>query len=119
MRDQYWRSGEGFICVFAVDNLASFEEFEGYIAKIRQIKDSNDIPIILVGNKVDLVNRRVVCTKDASRYASMLFFETSAKTGLCVAEVFTAIVHEICHYKSRVEQRIVVKQYNMRCCVLL
>jgi hypothetical protein len=30
MRDQYMRTGEGFLCVFAVNNLKSFEDINQY-----------------------------------------------------------------------------------------
>ena len=40
------RTGEGFLCVFAVDNMKSFEDVESYRAQIRRVKDSNDVPII-------------------------------------------------------------------------
>ncbi len=46
MRDQYMRTGEGFLCVFAVDNMKSFEDAESYRAQIRRVKDSDDVPII-------------------------------------------------------------------------
>ena len=40
------RTGEGFLCVFAVDNMKSFEDAESYRAQIRRVKDSDDVPII-------------------------------------------------------------------------
>ena len=40
------RIGEGFLCVFAVENMKSFEETESYLAQIRRVKDWNDVPII-------------------------------------------------------------------------
>jgi hypothetical protein len=30
MRDQYMRTGEGFLCVFAVNNSKSFEDIKQY-----------------------------------------------------------------------------------------
>ena len=46
MRDQYMRTGEGFLCVFAVDNMKSFEDIESYRRQIRRVKDADDIPMI-------------------------------------------------------------------------
>ena len=40
------RTGEGFLCVFAIDNLKSFEDVETYVAQIQRVKDSDDIPVI-------------------------------------------------------------------------
>ena len=46
MRDQYMRTGEGFLCVFAIDNMKSFEDVESYRGQIRRVKDADDIPMI-------------------------------------------------------------------------
>lgn len=46
MRDQYMRTGEGFLCVFAIDNMKSFEDVESYRGQIRRVKDAEDIPMI-------------------------------------------------------------------------
>lgn len=50
------------------------------------------ISIVLVGNKVDLSDRREVSTqegKDLADKNKMMFFESSAKTGFNIDEVFT------------------------------
>ena len=35
MRDQYMRTGEGFLCVFAVNNTKSFEDIHQYREQVR------------------------------------------------------------------------------------
>nr|WEL12725.1 GTPase KRas 1 [Halisarca dujardinii]WEL12757.1 Ras GTPase [Halisarca dujardinii] len=103
MRDQYMRTGEGFLCVFAVDNKKSFEDVETYRGQILRVKDLDDIPMLLVGNKVDLP-RREVDNKDASEYAkskNMPYIETSAKTRQGVDDAFYCLVREIRRYKQR------------------
>jgi len=60
-----------------------------FLFQIRRVKDADDIPMILVGNKVDLP-RREVDTKFAQSYAKghhMPFIETSAKTRLGVVSM--------------------------------
>ena len=51
MSDQHVRYGEGFLIVFAIDNMKSFEDVQIYVDRIRRIKDEN-FPMILVGNKM-------------------------------------------------------------------
>ena len=61
--------------------------------QIRRVKDADDIPMILVGNKVDLP-RREVETKYAQSYAKghhMPFIETSAKTRLGVVSYISRV----------------------------
>ena len=67
-----------------------------------QRQANENIIIALAGNKLDLVNeqpdKRAVATADAESYAkeaSLLFFETSAKTAENVRELFTAIARRL------------------------
>ncbi len=46
MRDQYMRTGEGFLCVFAIDNMKSFEDIDSYRLQIRRVKDADEIPML-------------------------------------------------------------------------
>ncbi|KYO41553.1 hypothetical protein Y1Q_0006325 [Alligator mississippiensis] len=47
MRDQYMRTGEGFLCVFAINNTKSFEDIHQYREQIKRVKDSDDVPMVL------------------------------------------------------------------------
>ncbi|KAG8182312.1 hypothetical protein JTE90_013916 [Oedothorax gibbosus] len=51
MRDQYMRTGEGFLLVFAVNNAKSYEDISMYREQIKRVKDADDVPMVLVGNK--------------------------------------------------------------------
>ena len=46
MRDQYMRTGEGFLCVFAVNNLKSFEDINQYREQIKRVKDAEEVPMV-------------------------------------------------------------------------
>lgn len=81
MREQYMRSGEGnsiyilaqvstrterrfligFILVFSVTDYASFEETFKFHRQILRVKDRDEFPMLMVGNKSDLEAQRVVC----------------------------------------------------------
>ncbi|EYB84024.1 hypothetical protein Y032_0324g2533 [Ancylostoma ceylanicum] len=61
IRDNYYRSGEGFICVFSILDMDSFDATTEFREQILRVKNSdNSIPIVLVGNKADLREERVV-----------------------------------------------------------
>lgn len=63
MREQYMRSGEGFLLVFSVADHASFEELYKFHKQILRVKDRDEFPMLIVGNKADLDHQRVVsCT---------------------------------------------------------
>jgi small GTP-binding protein len=46
MRDQYMRTGEGFLCVFAINNSKSFEDIKQYREQIKRVKDSDQVPMV-------------------------------------------------------------------------
>jgi len=59
MRDQYMRTGEGFLLVFAVNSAKSFEDIGTYREQIKRVKDAEEVPMVLVGNKCDLASWNV------------------------------------------------------------
>ena len=59
MRDQYMRTGEGFLIVFAVNNAKSFEDITAYREQIKRVKDAEEVPMVMVGNKCDLPTRSI------------------------------------------------------------
>ena len=46
LRDQYMRGGEGFLLVFAIDKMQSFDDIESYRVQIGRVKDADDIPML-------------------------------------------------------------------------
>ncbi|XP_065072343.1 GTPase HRas [Rhopilema esculentum] len=103
MRDQYMRTGEGFLCVFAVNNRKSFEDVAMYREQIQRVKDRDNVPIVLAANKCDLPKREV-SSQDARQTAkdfSVPIVETSAKTRQGVEEAFFTLVREIRKDKER------------------
>ena len=46
MRDQYMRTGEGFLIVFAVNNAKSFEDITAYREQIKRVKDAEEVRIV-------------------------------------------------------------------------
>lgn len=61
MREQYMRSGEGFLLVFSVTDRGGFEEIFKFHRQILRVKDRDEFPMLMVGNKSDLEAQRVVC----------------------------------------------------------
>lgn len=60
MREQYMRTGEGFLLVYSITSRQSFEEIMTFQQQILRVKDKDYFPIIVVGNKCDLEKERVV-----------------------------------------------------------
>ncbi|KAF9187407.1 Ras GTPase [Mortierella polycephala] len=98
MREQYMRTGEGFLLVYSITSRNSFEEISTFYQQILRVKDKDFFPIILVANKCDLEHERQVSTHEgrelAKQFGSRLI-ETSAKQRINVDEAFYNLVREI------------------------
>jgi small GTP-binding protein len=60
MREQYMRTGEGFVLVYSITARESFEEINQFHQQILRVKDKDNFPMVLVGNKCDLEFERQV-----------------------------------------------------------
>ncbi|KAL2260081.1 hypothetical protein VTK26DRAFT_6034 [Humicola hyalothermophila] len=83
MRDLYMKTGQGFLLVFSIASKTSFEELESLRDDIIRIKDDEDIPIVIVGNKADLEDQRAVDRVKAvnlSQRWNVPYYEASART---------------------------------------
>ncbi|GMT08302.1 hypothetical protein PENTCL1PPCAC_30476, partial [Pristionchus entomophagus] len=82
MREQYMRSGKGFLLVYSVTDRKSFEEAGGYTGQVLRVKDKEEYPVLLVANKIDMANQREVSQQEGKAMAEELrlaYMETSAK----------------------------------------
>ena len=59
MREQYMRSGEGFLLVFSFADRSSFEDITKFYRQILRVKDRDEFPVIIVANKADLGQQKV------------------------------------------------------------
>ncbi len=48
------RTGEGFLCVYAIISRNSFDEISTFYQQILRVKDKDYFPVIIIGNKCDL-----------------------------------------------------------------
>eukprot|EP00056_Hartaetosiga_gracilis_P018465 m.10945 g.10945 ORF g.10945 m.10945 type:complete len:189 (-) comp6770_c0_seq1:240-806(-) len=102
MRDQYMREGEGFLLVYSIDQRDSFEEIEGFREQITRVKDTDNVPMLLVGNKCDVEQREVPKSEamDRAKEFGIPFMETSAKRRINVEDSFYGLVREIRRFKG-------------------
>ena len=98
MQDQWFRTGQGFLCVYSIISRKSFNELPALRDKILRIKDSNKVPLVLVGNKCDLAEEREITKEEGEEMAKKFgcpFFESSAKNHINVDESFRELVREV------------------------
>uniref|UniRef100_A0A452UQI8 RAS related 2 n=1 Tax=Ursus maritimus TaxID=29073 RepID=A0A452UQI8_URSMA len=98
MREQYMRTGEGFLLVFSVTDRGSFEEIYKFQRQILRVKDRDEFPMILIGNKADLDHQRQVTQEEGQQLARQLkvtYMEASAKIRMNVDQAFHELVRVI------------------------
>ncbi|KAF7646430.1 hypothetical protein LDENG_00188050 [Lucifuga dentata] len=103
MREQYMRSGEGFLLVFALNDRGSYHEIQKFHTQVLRVKDRDDFPMLLLGNKVDLEEHRVISQEDAQAFARenrIHYMEASAKKRYNVDEAFLELVRIIRRFQE-------------------
>lgn len=93
----YYRDAAGALLVFDVTRRETFNHLERWLTEARQFSTQN-ISITLVGNKSDLVKRRVVPREDAEAFAEengLEYIETSAKSAAGVDDAFLRTTNNI------------------------
>lgn len=98
----YYRGAMGFILMYDVTNEESFSSVQDWVTQIKTYSWDN-AQVILVGNKSDMENERVVTYDRGKQLANQLgleFFETSAKENINVKDVFERLVDIICDKMS-------------------
>ena len=83
MREQYMRTGEGFLLVYSITSRNSFEEISTFHQQILRVKDQDSFPVIVVANKCDLEYERQV-----------------GMNGSCLSIVFPSFIFFVRHCSS-------------------
>mmetsp|Transcript_18897 Transcript_18897/g.48058 ORF Transcript_18897/g.48058 Transcript_18897/m.48058 type:complete len:192 (-) Transcript_18897:61-636(-) len=98
LRDQWIRDCEGFVIIYSIISRSSFEQVSTFKEQVMRVKDADRLPIMLVGNKCDLEEKREVSTQegvDLAKAFGAQFKEASAKTRVNVEEAFYDLVRMI------------------------
>ena len=93
----YYKNSVCACVVYDITNRNSFQNVKSWIEDCKK-QSPKTVFLVLIGNKVDLEDRREVTYEEGSIYAQkngMLFFETSAKTGKNIEEIFINSSYEI------------------------
>jgi small GTP-binding protein len=99
-RKTYYNGVQAAFIVFDLTNKRSFENVKNWFNELIEFIENKDLPIIIVGNKYDLFNDRVVDNQegiDLSRElteknrTNIVYIETSALTGENIEDAFRII----------------------------
>ena len=110
-------STDGLVVVFDITNILTFERAETLIRRAREISPLGDsLPILLVGNKIDLARMRCVSLSKVNTLIQnecCAYIETSAKEDQKVEEIFRTILDLILkNQRLEVEEEMVEFSVN-------
>jgi small GTP-binding protein len=118
-----YSKGDGFFLLFDVCDLKSFEDISYWIKDIRQTRSSADETdfekkpidenLILIGNKIDKVEQRVVTKEQATALAkkyNLDYYEMSCKQGINVYEIFSYVIFKGSSMTRRDSTNIVLQR---------
>jgi len=93
----YYKGAKGALIVYDITNTQTFENVERWIKEVKDATDK-EIKIILIGNKSDLEENRLVSVEEGrlmSEENNLSFFETSGKNNINVDKAFDDISVEV------------------------
>jgi len=93
----YFRGAQGILLVYDVTDRTTFTSIRNWVAQIQMHADVN-VNKILIGNKCDMQDQRVVSYEEGEQLAkeyNIHFFETSAKQDQNVEKAFITIATDV------------------------
>ena len=107
----YFKGSHGILLLYDVTKQSSFQNIRDWIQDIREEVSQKAI-IFLIGNKIDLVDKRKISKEKGIELAEeykLPFFEASAKSGENVDEVFKALYKKISEVYGDLEKEMGTK----------
>lgn len=93
----YFRGGHGILLIYDITDRETYSSLENWLIEIEK-NSSQNVLKILIGNKSDLNDQRVISIDEGQKFANingMKFMETSAKTNSNVLETFELLAREL------------------------
>ncbi|CAG5118703.1 unnamed protein product [Candidula unifasciata] len=109
-REEKYTTAEGFLAVYSIERRRSFNELRMFLEKLQQVRGIRSIPLVVVGNKVDLQNVREVERSEGEELAKTLgcpFVELTARERDSVVGAFKQLIREM-------DKTAVVRKENMK-----
>ena len=110
LTQNYFRNAEGVLLVYDVTSTESFDNLKYWISSIKDNMEKKNmhIPLIIIGNKIDMEDAREINRENAEKFAgenNYKYFETSAKTGVGVDDAIRELVNQVLNQAGSDDQK--------------
>ena len=95
---QYYKGANGVLLIYDISKRKSFERVDFWLKELKDNNKIEDLFICLVGNKIDLEDRREIRTEEGESYAknnNIKFLEVSARSGKNISQLFDLILNGV------------------------
>ena len=115
----YFKSSDGILLLYSINDLESFNSIKGWIESIKEVVDLADIGLVIVGNKLDLSEKREVSDsmrEDLEKNLKIKIFEASAKDNINIEKCFNALIDKVYELRFGVNlsERQLVKKNTLK-----
>ncbi|MFV2015677.1 MAG: Rab family GTPase [Candidatus Heimdallarchaeota archaeon] len=96
LRKQHYAGATGAVIVFDITSRQSFDDLQQWVNEIRE--EVGNLKTVIVGNKVDLEDERVIPTDEALSYTQSVsaeYLESSAKEDIRVSDIFQSFIEAV------------------------
>ncbi len=117
LRTPFYRGSDICMLVYSVDDAQSFYNLENWRKEFlyyADVKDAEHFPFIVLGNKVDLMNREIPREEVESWCSSNMlpYYETSAKDSTNVDLAFVASVERLVKLEQKLDRQMKGSNFN-------
>ena len=110
LTQSYFKNAEGVLLTYDITNSESFDNLKDWIISIKKNMEGKNIfiPVIIIGNKIDMEESREINKENAETFAkenNYKYFETSAKTGEGVDNAVRELVIQILKQSGQIDDQ--------------
>ena len=115
LTSQYYNGADGALLIFDVTSKLSFERINFWINELKEKKKLNELGLLLIGNKIDLVNKRIIDKEEAENFAknnNLSYYETSALKNININNIIIDIAKQCLNNIKRNDENIINNSIN-------
>ena len=108
LTSQYYNGADGALLIFDITSKMTFDRISFWMNELNEKKKLNELGLLLIGNKIDLNDKRKVDKEEAETFAkenNINYYETSAFKNININEVIQDIAKQCLNIIKKNEEK--------------